>query len=49
MHATVIGASDASEPRSWLYRSPMPTERTDTGEGLPVHVKTSYAMRVDQK
>jgi hypothetical protein len=49
MHVTVIGASDASEPRSWLYRSPMPTARTDTGEGLPVHVKTIYAMRVDRK
>jgi hypothetical protein len=48
LHQTVINNSDVLEPRSWLYRSPMPIGRTDTGEGLPVHVKIIWALRLDQ-
>jgi hypothetical protein len=49
LHQTVTGASDAGEPRSWLYGSPMAIARVDTGEGLPVHVKVTWALRLDQK
>ena len=48
LHQTVINNSDVHEPRSWLYRSPMPIGRSDTGEGLPVHVKIIWALRMDQ-
>jgi len=48
LHQSVINNSDVREPRSWLYRSPMPVGRTDTGEGLPVHVKIIWALRLDQ-
>jgi hypothetical protein len=48
LHQTVVNYSDGNDHRSWLYRSPMPTGRTDTGEGLPVHVKIIWALRMDQ-
>jgi hypothetical protein len=48
LHQTVVNNSDVLDPRSWLYRSPMPIGRTDTGEGLPVHVKIIWALRIDQ-
>lgn len=49
LHRTVKDASDTSQPRSSLYRSPMATARIDTGEGLPVHVKVIWSLRLDQK
>ena len=48
LHQTVVNTSDIASPRSWLYRSPMPIGRTDNSEGLPVHVKIIWAMRLDQ-
>ena len=48
LHQTVVNTSDIASPRSWLYRSPMPIGRTDTSEGLPVHVKIIWALRTDQ-
>jgi hypothetical protein len=47
LHQTVVNNSDVLDPRSWLYRSPMPIGRSDTGDGLPVHVKIIWSLRLD--
>jgi hypothetical protein len=49
LHQTVADAVDAPEPRTWLARSRMAIARTDTGLGLPVHVKAIWSVRLDQK
>jgi hypothetical protein len=45
---TIIGASDAAERRSWLNVSPVGTSRSDDGSPIPVKVKTTWTLTLDQ-
>lgn len=45
---TVVGASDATERRSWLNVSPVGTSRSDDGSPIPVKVKSTWDLTLKE-
>lgn len=46
MTRTIINVSRSAEPQSWLRRSPTGISRGDTGDPLPITVKTTWFLNL---